>query len=66
MLLWFFDIFILIIKFQGWINNTLMFYAGYPDNELISADDVEYDLPLAYLMVGGGYFFVSLLLMVRK
>jgi len=43
-----------------------MFYAGYPDTHLTSDDDVEYDLPLAYLLVGGGYFFVSLLLMVRK
>lgn len=43
-----------------------MFYAGYPDTMLLSADDVEYDLPLAYLLVGGAYFFLSLLLMVRK
>lgn len=51
---------------QGWINTTLMFYAGYPNTKLLSDDDVEYDLPLAYLLVGGAYFFVSLLLMVRN
>ena len=43
-----------------------MFYAGYPRSKLLSKDEVEYDLPLAYLLVGAGYFFVSLLLMVRK
>ena len=52
--------------FQGWINTTLMFYAGYPDTELRSEQDVEYNLPLAYLLVGGSYFFLSLILMVRK
>lgn len=59
----------LIVDFftgQGWINSTLLFYAGYPDSKLLSDHDVEYDLPLAYLLVGGGYFFVSLLLMVRN
>lgn len=58
--------FYVIVKFQGWINTTFMFYAGYPNTKLLSDDDVEYDLPLAYLLVGGAYFFVSLLLMVRK
>ena len=43
-----------------------MFYAGYPHSTLLSKDEVEYDLPLAYLLVGGMYFLVSLLLMVRK
>ncbi|KAJ7371092.1 Transmembrane channel-like [Desmophyllum pertusum] len=51
---------------QGWINTTLMFYAGYPATALISDEEVKYDLPLAYLMVGGIYFFISLLLMVRN
>lgn len=56
----------LVVEFQGWINTTLMFYAGYPASALISGEDVKYDLPLAYLLVGGTYFFCSLLLMVRK
>lgn len=43
-----------------------MFYAGYPDTELRSEQDVEYNLPLAYLLVGGGYFFLCLILMIRK
>ncbi|XP_058971095.2 transmembrane channel-like protein 7 [Pocillopora verrucosa] len=51
---------------QGWINTTLMFYAGYPATELLSEEEIKYDLPLAYLMVGGAYFFGSLLLMVRN
>lgn len=51
---------------QGWINTTLMFYAGYPAAELLSDEKVKYDLPLAYLLVGGAYFFGSLLLMVRN
>lgn len=54
-----------VVVFQGWINTTFMFYAGYPSTPLIS-EDVKYDLPLAYLLVGGTYFFCSLLLMVRK
>lgn len=51
---------------QGWINTTLMFYAGYPATPLISEEDVKYNLPLAYLLVGGSYFLCSLLLMVRN
>lgn len=60
------DVVIDSITGQGWINSTLMFYAGYPRSKLLSKDEVEYDLPLAYLLVGAGYFFVSLLLMVRN
>ncbi|KAK2571995.1 Transmembrane channel-like protein 7 [Acropora cervicornis] len=60
------DLMIDFITGQGWINSTLMFYAGYPRSKLLSKDEVEYDLPLAYLLVGAGYFFVSLLLMVRN
>lgn len=54
------------ISGQGWINTTIMFYSNYPSQKIISQDNVHYDLPLAYLLVGGGYFFLSLMLMIRN
>lgn len=43
-----------------------MFYSNYPFNQKLKVNDVEYNLPLAYVLVGGAYFFVSLLMMVKK
>lgn len=54
------------VEFQGWINETVMFYAGYTDSMLVSDDGVKYNLPLAYLLVGVSYFVCSLFLVVRR
>ncbi|KAL9956731.1 hypothetical protein ACROYT_G038255 [Oculina patagonica] len=54
------------ISGKGWINTTVMFYAGYTDSILVSDDDVKYNLPLAYLLVGFSYFVCSLFLVVRS
>ncbi|KXJ26662.1 transmembrane channel-like protein 7 [Exaiptasia diaphana] len=59
----------LIVDFitgQGWINTTIMFYSNYPFNQKLKVNDAEYNLPLAYVLVGGAYFFVSLLMMVKN
>ena len=55
-----------IVEFQGWINTTLMFYAGYPASMLVSDAGVTYNLPLAYLLVGCSYFVCSLFMVVRR
>ena len=54
------------VKFQGWINTTVMFYAGYPASMLVSDAGVTYNLPLAYLLVGCSYFVCSLFMVVRR
>ena len=54
------------VEFQGWINTTVMFYAGYPASMLISEAGVKYNLPLAYLLVGCSYFVCSLFMVVRR
>ncbi|EDO48330.1 predicted protein [Nematostella vectensis] len=50
----------------GWINTTLLFYSSYPSETIKSVLGHTYNLPLAYLLVGGAYFFFSLLLMVNN
>lgn len=54
------------VEFQGWINTTVMFYAGYPASKLVSDAGIEYNLPLAYLLVGCSYFVCSLVMVVRR
>ncbi|XP_020601816.1 transmembrane channel-like protein 7 [Orbicella faveolata] len=54
------------ISGKGWINRTVMFYAGYPASMLISDAGVTYNLPLAYLLVGCSYFVCSLFMVVRS
>ena len=51
---------------QGWLSNTVLFYSSYPSHSLISQKGVKYLLPLAYLLTGGAYFLVCLLLMVKS
>ena len=55
-----------MFKFQGWVNATLMFYAGYPASKLIFDSGVVYNLPLAYLLVGMFYFLIILFTMVHR
>ncbi|XP_031555881.1 transmembrane channel-like protein 7 [Actinia tenebrosa] len=58
------DMIVDFITGQGWINTTIMFYSNYPSTNLNL--DFSYNLPLAYLIVGGAYFFISLLLMIKN
>ena len=51
---------------QGWISNTILFYSNYPSDAIISQEGVRYPLPLAYLLTGGAYFFVCLVLMMKN
>ncbi|XP_046854869.1 transmembrane channel-like protein 7 isoform X2 [Xenia sp. Carnegie-2017] len=50
---------------QGWINTTIMFYGSYPAGDLTKGG-ATYKLPLAYVLVGVAYLFLSLLLMVSS
>eukprot|EP00794_Sanderia_malayensis_P009100 gene9100-10072_t len=51
---------------QGYINTTVMFYSNYASANLKSKDNILYNMPLAYMLVGGSYFIVSLLLLVMN
>ena len=50
---------------KGWINTTIMFYGSYPAGDLTKGG-ATYKLPLAYVLVGVAYLFLSLLLMVSR
>ena len=55
--------------FQGFMENTLLF-CGYYDNAATviqtSGFYFYYNIPLAYLLVAFFYFFISLVLIVRR
>ena len=53
---------------KGYINTTLMFYSNYHGSIFTSASDkdITYNMELAYILVGGAFFIVSLLMMVKK
>ena len=51
---------------QGWISGTIMFYSSYPSDAIISQEGIKYHLPLAYLITGGAYFVVCLVLIIRN
>lgn len=50
---------------QGWITNTIMFYGHYPPHDVILPGGQIYRLSLAYILVGGGYFVLSLIMMLK-
>jgi len=52
---------------QGYINTTIMFYSNY-DSVVLQSENGEYvyDMPLAYMLVGGAYFILSLFSMVKN
>lgn len=51
---------------QGWISNTIMFYSSYPSDAIISQEGVKYNLPLAYLLTGGAYLLLCLVIMIQN
>lgn len=53
---------------EGYINTTLMFYSNYDGKIFAGRTDKEtkYNMSLAYILVGGAYFIVSLLMMVKN
>ncbi|XP_065659674.1 transmembrane channel-like protein 7 isoform X3 [Hydra vulgaris] len=51
---------------QGFINTTLMFYSNYGDQVVYSKSGHSYDIPFAYILVGGSYILLSLLMMVKN
>lgn len=51
---------------QGWITNTVMFYGNYPPHDVTLPGGRTYRLPLAYILVGGGYFVLSLIMMLKN
>jgi len=53
---------------EGYINTTLMFYSNYHGSIFTSASDknISYNMELAYILVGGAFFIISLLMMVKN
>ena len=51
---------------QGFINTTIMFYSNYYGKIVIGKDNLTYDMPLAYIVVGGAYMIVSFFIMVHS
>eukprot|EP00112_Aurelia_sp_Birch-Aquarium-sp1_P008689 Seg1963.3 transcript_id=Seg1963.3/GoldUCD/mRNA.D3Y31 product="Telomerase protein component 1" protein_id=Seg1963.3/GoldUCD/D3Y31 len=50
---------------EGWFENTEM-YLGYYSNNTIKLSNTPYNLPLAYLSVGGGYILLCVIILVRS
>ncbi|KAK2572049.1 Transmembrane channel-like protein 5 [Acropora cervicornis] len=48
---------------EGWFAPTELYYGVYT-NEIIGSGDWKYNMPLAYLLVGGGYILLCLISLV--
>ncbi|XP_062508865.1 transmembrane channel-like protein 7 isoform X2 [Corticium candelabrum] len=48
------------------LENTALFMGAYENTELDISGSGNYDLPLAYVIIGGLFFFISLFLIVVK
>ncbi|XP_020611290.1 transmembrane channel-like protein 7 [Orbicella faveolata] len=49
---------------EGWFNTTELYYGAYTNETVEKIDDFKYNLPLAYLCVGGGYLLLCLIMLV--
>lgn len=43
-----------------------MYYGSYTSEKIDNIDGVEYNMPLAYLCVGGGYLLLCLIMLVYR
>lgn len=48
---------------EGWFVQTELYYRAYTSDR-IGNDDLNYNMPLAYLLVGGGYLLLCLVMLV--
>ena len=49
---------------QGWINTTIMFYSNYHGAVVVGKERLMYNMPLAYLTVGGSFMLFSFVVMM--
>ncbi|XP_058964303.2 transmembrane channel-like protein 7 isoform X1 [Pocillopora verrucosa] len=49
---------------EGWFAATELYYGAYTNQRITEVDDFEYNMPMAYLCVGGGYLLLCLVMLV--
>ncbi|XP_078346103.1 transmembrane channel-like protein 7 isoform X1 [Oculina patagonica] len=49
---------------EGWFTTTELYYGSYTNEKIDNIDGLEYNMPLAYLCVGGGYLLLCLVMLV--
>lgn len=54
------------LVFKGWFAATELYYGAYTNETFEKIDGFEYNLPLAYLCVGGGYLLLCLIMLVYR
>ena len=54
------------LVFKGWFATTELYYGAYTSETIEKIDDFKYNLPLAYLCVGGGYLLLCLVMLVYR
>ena len=52
--------------FKGWLATTELYYGAYTNETIEKMNGFEYNLPLAYLCVGGGYLLLCLIMLVYR
>eukprot|EP00118_Oscarella_pearsei_P018054 m.182734 g.182734 ORF g.182734 m.182734 type:complete len:866 (+) comp39295_c0_seq49:160-2757(+) len=50
----------------GWMENTYLFIGHYSNQALVINSNEAYNLPLAYIMIGGLFFLLSLIFLVHR
>ena len=54
------------LVFKGWFATTELYYGAYTNETIEKINGFEYNLPLAYLCVGGGYLLLCLIMLVYR
>ncbi|KAJ7340302.1 Transmembrane channel-like protein 5 [Desmophyllum pertusum] len=49
---------------EGWFTTTELYYGSYTSEKIDNIDGLKYNMPLAYLLVGGGYLLLCLIMLV--
>lgn len=51
---------------QGWFSKSELYYGAYTNEKIGDEDNPQYNMPLAYLLVGGGYLLLCLIMLVYR
>lgn len=49
---------------EGWFSKSELYYGAYTNEKIGDEDNPQYNMPLAYLLVGGGYLLLCLIMLV--
>ncbi|XP_078609735.1 transmembrane channel-like protein 5 isoform X2 [Branchiostoma floridae x Branchiostoma japonicum] len=50
----------------GWFENTELYYGYYTNTTIVKNPPLQYNMQLAYLCAGGGYFLLCLIILVHR